>query len=444
MKQGRTRDTLVLGFAMFAIFFGAGNLIFPPAIGINTGADVIPGILGMTLTGIFFPMLAMYAVVNMGSDFVDLSRHINSWWHQMFRVVGLLIVLFGTIPRCGAVACETGMRGIFPNVPSWANVVFLLIFFALAYFFASNRSKVIDMIGAYATPILLVALLIIVVLVFAMPIGSPSGGTVDNAFTYATLTAYNTGDIPTGLICAGIFLGSIRAKGYTEYKDQKNILVRAIGVAFIILVVVYGGLCWLGACGTAYFAPDMDSTALLNGLVQKLAGYGGIVVLAIAVIFACFTTAAGMIATASDWVLEWTRGKVPYPIIALVITAIIFLMSATGVSNVLAFSGPLFTLIFPMSVVMTVLGTCKRLVPNDGAWKGAVYMATIVSAYDAFVVARANGLHSISTDALDHLMSLIPLSSLGFDWLIPSVVGFVVGAVIYAAVKGKSAPASQA
>ena len=441
MKQGRTKDTLVLGFAMFAIFFGAGNLIFPPSIGINTGADVIPGILGMTLTGILFPMLAMYAVVNMGSDFVDLSRHINSWWHQMFRIIGLLIVLFGPIPRCGAVACETGMRGIFPDVPDWVNVAFLLVFFALAYFFASNRSKVIDMIGAYATPILLVALLIIVVLVFVMPIGAPTGGTVDNAFTYATLTAYNTGDIPTGLICAGIFLGSIKAKGYTEYKDQKSILVRAIGVAFIILVVVYGGLCWLGACGTPYFAPDMDSTALLNGLVQKLAGYGGIVVLAVAVVFACFTTAAGMIATASDWVLEWTRGKIPYRIIALVITAVIFLTAATGVSNVLAFSGPLFTLIFPMSVVMPVLGVCKRFVPNDGAWKGAVYVATIISAYDAFVVARANGLHSIATDGLDRLMSYIPLSDLGFDWLIPTVIGFVVGAAIYAAVKGKSAAA---
>ena len=229
--------------------------------------------------------------------------------------------------------------------------------------------------------------------------------------TDATLTAYNTGDIPTGLICAGIFLGSIKAKGYTEYKDQKNILVRAIGVAFIILVVVYGGLCWLGACGTPYFAADMDSTALLNGLVQKLAGYGGIVVLAVAVIFACFTTAAGMIATASDWVLEWTRGKIPYRIIALVITAIIFLMSATGVSNVLAFSGPLFTLLFPMSVVMTVLGVCKRLVPNDGAWKGAVYVATLIRAYDAFVVARANGLHSISTDGLDKLLSCLLYTS---------------------------------
>ena len=272
MKQSRTKDIFVLGFAMFAIFFGAGNLIFPPSIGINTGEDVIFGIAGMTLTGILFPMLAMYAVVNMGTDFHDLSCHINSWWHQLFRGIGLLIVLFGTIPRCGAVAAETGLRGIAPDLPDWANVVFLVAFFALSYFFASNRSKVVDMIGTYATPILLIALLIIVVMVFAIPIGSPTGGTVDNAFSYSMLTAYNTGDIPTGLICAGVFLGSVKEKGYTQYKDQKAILVRSILVSLTILFVVYGGLCWLGACGTPYFAPDMDQTALLNGLVEMLAG----------------------------------------------------------------------------------------------------------------------------------------------------------------------------
>ena len=221
MKQSRTKDIFVLGFAMFAIFFGAGNLIFPPSIGINTGEDVIFGIAGMTLTGILFPMLAMYAVVNMGTDFHDLSYHINSWWHQLFRGIGLLIVLFGTIPRCGAVAAETGLRGIAPDLPDWANVVFLVAFFALSYFFASNRSKVVDMIGTYATPILLIALLIIVVMVFAIPIGSPTGGTVDNAFSYSMLTAYNTGDIPTGLICAGVFLGSVKEKGYT-LKDTYN------------------------------------------------------------------------------------------------------------------------------------------------------------------------------------------------------------------------------
>ena len=415
MKQSRTKDIFVLGFAMFAIFFGAGNLIFPPSIGISTGEDVVWGIAGMTLTGIIFPMLAMYAVVNMGTDFHDLSYHINSWWHQLFRIIGIFIVLFG-IQQAGG----------WELVASWANVVFLAAFFALSYFFASNRSKVVDMIGAYATPILLIALLIIVVMVFAIPIGSPTGGTVEHAFSYSMLTAYNTGDIPTGLICAGVFLGSVKGKGYNTYKEQKYILVRSILVSLTILFVVYGGLCWLGACGTPYFAPDMDQTALLNGLVEMLAGRVSLVVLAIAVIFACFTTASGMIATVSDWIIEWTKGKVPYKIVAFVVTFIIFLVAATGVSNVLVISGPLFTLIFPMSVVMTVLG--------------AVYMATLVSVYDAFVTARSSGLVSINTDALDSLIAMIPLSEYGFDWLIPTVIGFIVGAVIWKALGKESKP----
>ena len=440
MKQSRTKDIFVLGFAMFAIFFGAGNLIFPPSIGIHSGGDVVWGIAGMTLTGIIFPMLAMYAVVNMGTDFYDLSYHINSWWHQLFRGIGLLIVLFGTIPRCGAVAAETGLRGIAPDLPDWANVVFLVAFFALSYFFASNRSKVVDMIGTYATPILLIALLIIVVMVFAIPIGSPTGGDVDNAFTYSMLTAYNTGDIPTGLICAGVFLGSVKGKGYNTYKDQKYILVRSILVSLTILFVVYGGLCWLGACGTPYFDAGMDQTALLNGLVEMLAGRVSLVVLAIAVIFACFTTASGMIATVSDWIIDWTKGKIPYRIVAFVVTLIIFLVAATGVSNVLVISGPLFTLIFPMSVVMTVLGVCKKFVPNDGAWKGAVYVASVISIYDAFVTARSSGLVSINTDALDSLIAMIPLSEYGFDWLIPTVIGFIVGAVIWKALGKESKP----
>lgn len=163
-------------------------------------------------------------------------------------------------------------------------------------------------------------------------------------------------------------------------------------------------------------------------------------ILAIAVIFACFTTASGMIATVSDWIIEWTRGKIPYRIVAFIVTFIIFMVAASGVSNVLAISGPLFTLIFPMSVVMTVLGVCKKLVPNDGAWKGAVYVASIISIYDAFVTARSNGLISIETEALDNLIAMIPLSSYGFDWLIPTIIGFVVGAVIWKVLGKESKP----
>ena len=438
MKKNLTKDSLVIGFAMFAIFFGAGNLIFPPQIGLVSGADVVPAIIGMTLAGILLPMLAVAAVGNMGDKLSDMTRHITPWWHILYMVLGLFIILFGTIPRCGAVAYETGLLGIFPELPGYAKWIFLILFFGISYFFASNKSNVVDRIGAYVTPFLLISLLVIILLAFFNPLGKAEGGVVENPFSNAFLTAYNTGDVGTGLICAGIFIASIKQKGYAPGKEQKSVLLRVIAVAFVILFVVYGGLCYLGATGTHLFSTDIDNTALLVGLIRRLAGYGGIVILSIAVIFACLTTAAGMIATGSDWIVDGTKGKLPYKGVAFVVTLIIFLFASTGVSFVLKVSGPIFTFIYPMSIIMTVLGVFKKLVPNDGAWKGSVFVATVFSLYDAFALARANGLISLSTDGLDRLIGSIPLAEYGFDWLIPSIIGFVVGAIVFKAMGKES------
>lgn len=438
MKSNSLKDSLVIGFAMFAIFFGAGNLIFPPQIGLAAGENIIPGIIGMTLTGILLPMMAVAAVGNMGTGLYDITKHVNSWWHILYMVLGLLIILFGTIPRCGGVAYETGMLGIFPDLPSWSKWVFLIVFFGISYYLASNKSNVIDRIGKLVTPILLISLLIIVILTFVNPIGKPSGGFADNAFTYAFLTSYNTGDVGTGLVCAGIFIAAIKEKGYVTTKERTSILFKVILVSFIILFVVYGGLCFLGSTGSKYFAPDTDNTVLLVGLIKRMAGYGGIVVLSVAIIFACLTTAAGMIATGSDWIEMGTSHKIPYKLIAAIVTLIIFLMASTGVTFIIKVSGPIFTFIYPMSIVMTLLGVFKKFVPNDGAWKGAVYMATLLSIYDAFNVARAGGLISAQTPGLDNLIGAIPLASYGFDWLLPSIVGFIVGAIIWKALKKES------
>ena len=141
-----------------------------------------------------------------------------------------------------------------------------------------------------------------------------------------------------------------------------------------------------------FYPADVDTTFLLTDLVRRMAGYGGSVVLSLAVIFACLTTAVGMIATTGEWVEGWTKGKLSYKLAALLITAAIFFVSSTGVSNVLAISGPLFTVLFPMSVVMTFLGLLKKYVPNDGAWKGSVFMAALMSVFDALNVAHASGL----------------------------------------------------
>ena len=407
MKKNMFKDILITGFAMFAIFFGSGNLIFPPQVGLLSGEYVFWAIGGLALSGILFPMLAVAAVGNVGYGLQDMMKHVTSWWHYLYMGLGLLVVIFGTIPRCGGVAYETGFEGIFGSLPVYARILFLLIFFGVSYYFAMNKSNVIDRIGKYLTPILLITLLVIILLAIFRPMGAVGGGVQESgqeAFLSAFLTGYNTGDVGTGIICAGIFIAAFREKGYTGKEEYKKMMFGIIVIGFLLLFIVYGGLAYLGAQGGSDYPADVDTTYLLTDLVRRLAGSGGSIVLSLAVIFACLTTAVGMIATTGQWVEEWTKGKIPYKWASLIITIAIFLVSSTGVSNVLTISGPIFTILFPMSVVMMILGLFKKFVPNDGAWKGAVIVSAVMSLFDALNVAQSSGLIPIDVSGIMNII----------------------------------------
>lgn len=439
MKKNMFKDILITGFAMFAIFFGSGNLIFPPQVGLLSGEYVFWAIGGLALSGILFPMLAVAAVGNVGYGLQDMMKHVTSWWHYLYMGLGLLVVIFGTIPRCGGVAYETGFEGIFGSLPVYARILFLLIFFGVSYYFAMNKSNVIDRIGKYLTPILLITLLVIILLAIFQPMGAIGGGVQESgqeAFLSAFLTGYNTGDVGTGIICAGIFIAAFREKGYTGKEEYKKMMFGIIVIGFLLLFIVYGGLAYLGAQGGSDYPADVDTTYLLTDLARRLAGSGGSIVLSLAVIFACLTTAVGMIATTGQWVEEWTKGKIPYKWASLIITIAIFLVSSTGVSNVLTISGPIFTILFPMSVVMMILGLFKKFVPNDGAWKGAVIVSAVMSLFDALNVAQSSGLIPIDVSGIMNIIYKIPFARQGFAWVVPTIIGFFVGAVIYK-VRGK-------
>ena len=439
MKKNMFKDILITGFAMFAIFFGSGNLIFPPQVGLLSGEYVFWAIGGLALSGILFPMLAVAAVGNVGYGLQDMMKHVTSWWHYLYMGLGLLVVIFGTIPRCGGVAYETGFEGIFGSLPVYARILFLLIFFGVSYYFAMNKSNVIDRIGKYLTPILLITLLVIILLAIFRPMGAIGGGVQESgqeAFLSAFLTGYNTGDVGTGIICAGIFIAAFREKGYTGKEEYKKMMFGIIVIGFFLLFIVYGGLAYLGAQGGSDYPEDVDTTYLLTDLVRRLAGSGGSIVLSLAVIFACLTTAVGMIATTGQWVEEWTKGKIPYKWASLIITIAIFLVSSTGVSNVLTISGPIFTILFTMSVVMMILGLFKKFVPNDGAWKGAVIVSAVMSLFDALNVAQSSGLIPIDVSGIMNIIYKIPFARQGFAWAVPTIIGFFVGAVIYK-VRGK-------
>lgn len=424
-------DTLVVGFAIFAIFFGAGNLIFPPSIGLLSGSKWGLGMLGLTLTGVLLPVLSVIAIGNMGGELHKITEKVSPWFYDAFWGVSMVIAIGVTMPRTCAVAYASGFCNIYSGANNVTLYTFTAIYFGLAYFFAKEKSSVIDKVGKILTPLLLLVLFVIVCLTFITPIAVPREPQVEKVFTNAFLTGYQTGDIVTGLLCGSFFIAAMKHKGYTEGNGMFKICCSSVAVAFMGLFIVYGGLLVLGAQGSSIFSKDMDSPTLLISLVNTLLGAKGAIFLSIAVILACLTTTAGMFGTLADVISGWTKGKIPFSMIIAALSIVCGFGALGGVARIAFIAGPLFMLIYPATITMTLLALAKKFVPNSGAWKGAVFMAAVVGAYDSYAIMKVMGLISFSFTSLDNFYAIIPLSGYGFGWVVPTIIGFFAGAVIF-------------
>ena len=155
-KNHITRDSIIVGLALFSTMFGAGNLIFPPQIGLADGTLWGWGALGIVLTGVILPVLAFWGVNNVGTDVKCLMGHVHPKFYDFFYLFGCILVGMGsTLPRNGATTHEMGVLSIFPNAPSWLTMI---VFFALVFFFGCDKGKVVDKLGKYLTPLLLILL----------------------------------------------------------------------------------------------------------------------------------------------------------------------------------------------------------------------------------------------------------------------------------------------
>lgn len=438
MRNKALKDILIVGFAVFAVFFGGGNTIFPPGIGLDSGSHWISALAGLALSGIAIPILSIIATANMGGTFTQISQPVGSWFEKLFMCCALFIVPFITGPRVGGVACETGFGGMFPSLPHWTAYAFLAAYFIVTYFFANQKSKIVDYIGKYLTPVLLAILFFIVIMAFVRPVGTPTGeGHVKNAFSNAFIYAYQLGDLLTGLVVASIYVGALKDKGYTEKKAVMGLMLKACGVAFLGLFIIYGGLLYLGACGETLFPAHIEDTVLIASLIRLLLGNAGMAALGIALILACLTTSIGLLAIVADFIEKLTRGKISFHVATIIVTVICIVQASGGVNKIIQWSGPVFLFMYPMAIVLTICGLFGRIIPNNGVWKGAVITAMIVGAYDSFRTMRSLGMFHLNTWALDHFFLSLPFASAGFTWIVPCIVGAAVGGLLSHFMKGK-------
>jgi branched-chain amino acid:cation transporter, LIVCS family len=422
-KNNIVRDSLIFGFAFFAVFFGAGNLIFPPSIGFVSGTDWPVALVGFVLTGIILPLLALIAVLNAEGKFEVLTNPISSWFYKAFNMVCMIcIAMLVTVPRTAATTHELGVNTLFPDIPAFVTMI---IFFGLTFYFAMDKSNLIDKVGKILTPGLFAILLFIVLKGTFDPVGAPIETRLPKSFSNSFIAAYQTGDVFTGLLCASVFIAGIVGKGYTEASSMRKIVINGTVIAGVGLLIVYGGLLYLGAAGSGMFPKDIESTALLIGLIDHLLGDYGTISLAIAVSLACLTTAIGITASIADFLSQLTNNKVSYRIWVILVCISGVSVGLLGVEKIINFALPLFLGLYPVSILLVFLGLFLKYIPNAGAYKGSVILTLFISLFETL------GAFGIDVKFANNLISMLPLSANGFAWLFPAIIGFIGGALIH-------------
>lgn len=418
-KKVRMGDAIVVGFAMFATFFGAGNMIFPPFMGNRTGDQWFIGFLCFILADAGLALLTVFAMVRKDGTITSVFERIGR------TPAGIIITITMTIvgpalciPRTCATTFEMGVIPFFPEFSPW---IFGLIFFSIVYILIAGGSKVVDIIGKYMTPILLVSLAVLVIKGIITPVGDVivCSDTV-TAANIGFLNGYQTMDVLGSLAFTLIVVKDIRNKGYDTPKSSMAIISRASVVTFTGLFLVYGGLSYLGATSSSLHMGHHNQTALLVDITGMILGSFGKALLGIIVLFACLTTAVGLTSSAADYFYTLFKGKFSMNTVVLAICAIGVVLSNAGITLMITLATPMLNILYPLLLTQIILSFFNDKIKKNGVFQGAAIGALIVC-----IIAVAADLGAPTT-----FVYKLPLSSLGLYWILPAGIGAVIGGLL--------------
>jgi len=418
----KTKDTIIIGAALFAMFFGAGNLIFPPAIGMMAGDAWGLSLIGFILTGIGLPVLGVIAVSKAGGTISDLAGRVGP---RFSKVLGSVVILaigpLLAIPRTGATVYEIGIEPLFGSV----NPLFVsAIYFSITLFFVIKPSGIMDKIGKVLTPILLIVTITIIVKGIMNPIGAPIKTIISMPFSKGFTDGYQTMDALGSIVMAGIVLVSLLEKGYNDKKEQISMTIKAGLIAGTGLLVIYGGLLYLGATSSGVYAADIPKSELIVNITNNVLGSMGQIGMCVVVSAACLTTSIGLTAIVGNYFADLSGGRLSYGPIVIGTVSFSAIMAVIGVEQIVKLAVPLLVLVYPVAIILILLGLCDSVIKNKNIYKGAVTGALIVSSFDALAAMN------IQVGFLQDSIARLPFSAMGFGWVIPAIAVATLASLI--------------
>ena len=418
----KTKDVLLTGFALFAMLFGAGNLIFPPMLGYETNSSWIPTMLAFTITGVGFPFLGILSVSIVGNGIKDFANRVSPMFSTIFAIISILAIgPMLAIPRTGATAYEITFLHNGMNNTIY-KYIYLICYFGIVILFSLRANKVIERVGKILTPILLLLLFLIIVKGIFFSGLSIKPDIYPHAFKRGFLEGYQTMDTIASIAYAGIILKAIKNGRNLTQKQEFDFLIKAGLVAILSLALIYGGFALVGAKMHSVLVTNDKIELLVKTTSYLLGGYGNLI-LAICVAGACLTTAIGLVATVGEFFSSITSFK--YEKIVVFTVIISFLLSILGVENIIRISVPILVFIYPVMISLIILNLFGKYIKNDYIYKGVVLLTGIIGLIESLA---SIGITNTYTDSV---LEILPFSDYGLTWLFPGLIGYILFSLIF-------------
>ena len=364
MGETSRSQIISVGLAIFSMLFGAGNLMFPIAVGMMSGDLNFFGLSGFLLTAVILPITGIVAMILFDGDY-------KSFFYRLGDLPGFLIILacmliIGPIIAIPRIVTLSHIM-ISPFIPEISSLVFALIFLGVTFLLTFRESKIMDLLGKFISPVLLISLMIIIVKGFIYA-GDPlkASDTALNLFIKNIQFGYGTMDLFGGIFFASIVLTILKENlGHvTDVKSLKKLAIIGFKAGLLgtfLLGLIYVGLSYLGVY-YGFGLENANAGEIFRDVSIRILGSYGALVIAIAVLFACLSTSIALYAVVGEYLQkEVFRNKIKFVPSLIILSLLCLPLSMYGLDYVLALTaGPILYIGYPVLIAITFLNIAYK------------------------------------------------------------------------------------
>lgn len=441
MKKSLTlKESIAVGSMLFGMFFGAGNLIFPVHMGQLAGTNFLPAALGFIVTGVGLPLLGVACLgISKKDSLFDLTSLVGDKYKYFFTILLYLTIgPFFAIPRCATTSFSTGivplLNGGSEIIP---RLIFTLMFFALALYFALKPNNILHYIGKLINPIFLIFLFALIIISFVNPMLTANNITPDTSYTSTPfftgfLEGYNTMDAIASLAFGITIITVIRNLGVANETDVAFNTIKAGFFGCVLMGVIYFLTTYMGTMSRGIYETSDNGAIALSQISNHYFGNFGIYFLLIVVTLACFKTSIALIVSCSEIFHTMFPNFISQKLWAIIFTVFSFIISNFGLNAIITYAIPFLMFIYPLAISLIILALFGKAFNYNKKVFATTTLFTFLAAILDFIVSfpKDSFVPVSFIENVANIQSKLPLANIGLAWVVPAIIGLIIGLIV--------------